>query len=130
MCSITASIIILIFCTATTMTSPIIAPACVDLTAREEIRTVSAVDRTRLLAEYKRERRTLGPRRFATAIASKELCEIVKRIDKALAPQRMPYWDSRWDLRLPRPSDSVIFSENFFPKTRRRRAKEKLPRET
>ncbi|KIH52815.1 hypothetical protein ANCDUO_17075 [Ancylostoma duodenale] len=41
----------------------------------------------------------------------------------------MPYWDVRWDLRLPRPGDSVIFSENFFTKMRRRRAKQNFPKE-
>ncbi|VDM77958.1 unnamed protein product [Strongylus vulgaris] len=102
---------------------------CVDITERPEIRTISSDDRSRLLAEYKRQRREMGPRRFAKAIATSKVCEIVERIDAALAPQRMPYWDVRWDLRLPRPGDSVIFSEDFFPKARRRRAKEKFSRE-
>ncbi|ETN68449.1 hypothetical protein NECAME_15817 [Necator americanus] len=35
-------------------------------------------------------------------------------IDNALAPKRMPYWDVRWDLRLPWPADSVVFGANFF----------------
>ncbi|EYC32941.1 hypothetical protein Y032_0002g520 [Ancylostoma ceylanicum] len=112
-----------------TMTSLPTTIKCVDMTSRPEVRTISAVDRTRLLTEYKRQRRALGPLQFTKALATAQLCDIVKRIDEALAPQRMPYWDVRWDLRLPRPGDSVIFSENFFTKMRRRRAKLNFPNE-
>lgn len=50
-------------------------------------------------------------------------------IDEALAPKQMPYWDATWDLRLSRPADSVMFSDSFFPSTRRRRTKKRRNRE-
>ncbi|RCN30283.1 hypothetical protein ANCCAN_23945 [Ancylostoma caninum] len=125
-CSILPAILLTLLPTVTSLPAQV---KCVNMTSRAEIRTISAVDRTRLLTEYKRQRRALGPLQFTKAIATAQLCEIVERIDKALAPQRMPNWDVRWDLRLPRPGDSVIFSENFFAKMRRRRAKQNFPRD-
>ncbi|VDN31231.1 unnamed protein product, partial [Cylicostephanus goldi] len=70
----------------------------------------------------------MGPRRFTKAIASSKLCAMIRRMDESLA-QPVPYWDARWDLRLPRPADSAIFSEDFFPKSRKRRTSEKFARE-
>ncbi|KAL6725817.1 hypothetical protein Aduo_007845 [Ancylostoma duodenale] len=124
--TIPPAILLILLPTVTSLPAPL---KCVVMTSRAEIRTISAVDRARLLTEYKRQRRALGPLQFTKALATAQLCDIVKRIDKALAPQRMPYWDVRWDLRLPRPGDSVIFSENFFTKMRRRRAKQNFPKE-
>ncbi|KAK6042769.1 hypothetical protein COOONC_19726 [Cooperia oncophora] len=96
------------------------------MSSRQEVRTISPDDRVRLLDEFKRLRRVMGPRRFTIAMASSQLCDIVRRLDRALTPKSMPYWNARWDLRLPTPADSVLFSENFFSNTRvRREAKKK-----
>ncbi|VDM54832.1 unnamed protein product [Angiostrongylus costaricensis] len=97
-----------------------------------EIRTIGADDRARLLVECKRQRRAMRPERFIDAIFNNELRDIV---NGALSPSRMPYWDASWDLRLPQPADSVLFSKNFFMnaiprRRRRRRVGEKKMRET
>ncbi|XGW14417.1 hypothetical protein V3C99_000600 [Haemonchus contortus] len=119
------------FILSTSGIAAIVTSPCVDLSSRQEIRTVSADDRARLLAEYKHQRRVMGSRRFTLAIASSQLCDIVNRIDRALSPKRMPYWNARWDLRLSRPADSVIFSDDFFSNTRvRRDVKRKKMRES
>ncbi|CAJ0596606.1 unnamed protein product [Cylicocyclus nassatus] len=121
------------FITALLLSSPaltsMISAICVDMASRSEIRTISAVERAQLLAEFKHQRREMGPRRFTRAVASSKLCSIIRRMDEALT-QPMPYWDARWDLRLPRPADSAIFSEDFFPKSRKRRTREKFARES